>query len=173
MKLVSTVTTFGLLSFAHAAFAQANLPAGYYEIDGTVTAISGNVCPLAAKRAVTGHIYYPGVGKETTQIVLESVALGKAVTVAFMSAFPPVPATGLNGWSGANSPSPNYFQYQNGTLTGGGTAAVLGFDLVYNPNGILPIAQGTLSINVDSIGPCTETVQALFTHVAPFKEAKD
>ncbi len=173
MKPVFSLVTVGLLSFAHTALAQSALPAGYYEINGTVTAITGSVCPLAAKRPVTGHIYYPGVGLETTQIVLESVALGKAVTVAFMSAFPPVPAGGLNGWSGANSPSPNYFQYQNGTLTGGGTAAVLGFNLTYNTNNIMPIAQGTLSINVDSIGPCTETVQALFTHVAPFKVMKD
>ena len=162
-----------LFALSPAAFAQSALPAGDYEINGTVTALTGSVCPLAAKRPVTGHIYYPGVGRDTTQIVLESVALGKAVTVAFMFAFPPVPAGGLNGWAGANSPSPNYNQYQNGKLTGGGTAAVLGFNLAYNTNNIMPIAQGTLSINVDSIGPCTETVQALFTRIAPFKLMKD
>ena len=122
---------------------------------------------------MSGHIYYPGVGKETTQIVLESVALGSSVTVAFMSAFPAVPTGGLDGWSGSNAAAPNYFQYQNGKLTGGGTAADLSFNLSYTANDILPIAQGTLSINVDSIGPCTETVQALFTRISPFKEVKD
>jgi hypothetical protein len=173
MKPSLMLAVFSLFPLATTAFAQTVLPAGIYDINGTVTSISGSVCPLAANRPVTGHINYPGIGHDTTQLVLESVALGKAVTVAFMFAFPTVPAGGLNGWSGANAPSPNYSQYQNATLTGGGTAAVLSFDLTYNQQTYLPIAQGTLSINVDSIGPCVETVQALFTRVAPFKEVKD
>ena len=174
MKAALAFAGFAVCGFASNAFGQAALPAGLYEINGTVTAISGTACPLTTQAPVSGHIYYPGVGFETTEIVLESVNLGKTVTVAVMSAFPPVPASGLNGWTSSSPASPNYTQSQNGTLTGGGTAANLSFDLVYN-GGKAPLfafAQGTFSIAVDSIGPCTETVQALFTRVAPFYKSK-
>jgi hypothetical protein len=38
---------------------------------------------------------------------------------------------------------------------------------------VLAFAQGTLAINVDSIAPCIETIQPIFTRVAPFAEVKE
>ena len=107
------------------------------------------------------------------QMVIESVALGKTVTVGFMFAFPTVPAGGLNGWNAANPASANYNQYQNGKLASGVTTAGLTFDLIINQQTYLPIAQGSFSISVDAVSPCEETVQALFTQISPFKKFKD
>jgi type 1 fimbria pilin len=173
MKPVFALAAAGFLPLAQTAFAQTVLPAGNYEVNGTVTSTSGNNCPLAANRPVTGHIYYPGVGSTNMQMVLESVAIGKTVTVGFVFAFPTVPASGLNGWTVANPASANYNQYQNGKLASGVTTAALTFDLIMNQQTYLPIAQGSVSISVDAVSPCAETVQALFTQVSPFKIFKD
>ncbi len=110
MKLLFALATVGLSAFSASAFAQAALPAGLYEINGTVTAVTGSTCPLATNRPVTGHIYYPGVGHDTTQILLESVVPGKSVTVEFHYAFSAVPANGLNGWTATSPVSPDYME---------------------------------------------------------------
>ena len=172
MKTLCVAAPLFSLLLSRAAFAQAALPAGYYDIDGTVISISNTVCPLAAKQPVRGHLYYPGVGHDTTQLVLSSTVIGKSVTVALMFAFPAVPAGGLNGWSGSNYASPNYIQYLNGKGVSGGTAADLSFSVNYIDLAPLATVQGTLTINVDSIAPCVETLQVIFTRVAPFAEVK-
>ncbi len=161
-----------ITGFVGVAAAQ-SLPPGNYAIDGTVTSMSGSSCPLAKKSPVTGLLYYPGVGRDTTQLVLQSTTLQQYITVAYMNAFQSVPANGLNGWSASNPVSPNYSQYKNGTLVGGGTAAILSFSLtagIADPTG-LSFAQGTISINVDSIAPCQETAQVVLERVADFKQA--
>ncbi len=161
--LLISISSFGVASGQ-------SLPPGSYNINGTVTSMAGSSCPLTPKFPATGVLYYPGPGKDTTQIALQSVAPQKTVTVALMSAFPAVPADGLNGWSASNPVSPNYSQYRNGTLTGGGTAAILSFDLGQMNSGPLASAQGTLTINVDSIAPCKETLQLILEKVAPFSK---
>jgi hypothetical protein len=171
MKAMVMLATIAVAGFAAQAAAQ-SLPAGNYAINGTVTALTGSSCPLALKLPATGVLYYPGPGRVTTQLLLESVALQKSVTIGFMSAFPPVPANGLNGWSSSSPVSPNYAQYQNGHLTGGGTAAVLSFNLIQSQGGPLAFAQGTITLSVDSIGPCAETVQVMLQKVAGFKQIK-
>ena len=169
MKTLAVLATSAMLGLTAPASAQ---QAGNYTISGTVTSLSGSSCPFGSRALVAGVLYYPGPGHDTTQMQLDSIVAGKAVTVAFMNAFPVVPADGLNGWSKANPVSPNYTQFRNGALTGGGTAAVLSFDLV-NSNGYLAYAQGTISFNVDSIGPCSETIQAVLQKVAGFRQYPD
>jgi hypothetical protein len=167
MRTAVTIAAIGLVGLGASAGAQ-SLPSGLYAINGTVTAMSGGFCPAPAKWPVTGTLLYPGPGQSTTQLSLQSVTLRQSVTLAFMSAFPPVPAGGLNGWSAQAPASPNYLQYENGELTGGGTSAILSFDLTQAIDGPLAAAQGTLTLTVDSIGPCAETILATFQRTAPF-----
>ena len=166
-KLAVSVLWVVLGVAAHAAAQQA----GNYTITGTVTSVSGSSCPFGARAPVTGVIYYPGPGHDTTQMQLQSVVAGKAVDVASMYAFPAVPADGLNGWSKANPVSPDYTQFRNGTVTAGGTAAVLSFDLVdSNKANPLAYAQGTIAFNVDAIAPCSETIQAILQKLSGFRQ---
>ncbi len=144
------------------------MPEGNYTITGTVSAVTGNFCPAALKHTVTGALHYPGTNPgDSVLMTLQSAVAGKSVTAVFMNAFPPVPSAGLNGWTTASPVTPNYSQYQNGKLTGGGTAAVLGFSLGAVGFGSLAAVQGTMTMNVDSIGPCNETFLLTFQRVAP------
>jgi hypothetical protein len=142
---------------------------GNYAITGTVSAVTGSSCPAALKQTVTGALPYPGTNpKDSVLITLQSAVAGKSVTAVFMSAFPPVPSAGLNGWTKASPVSPNYSQYQDGRLVGGGTSAVLTFNLGAVGFGSLAAVQGKMTMDVGSIGPCNETFLLTFQRVAPF-----
>jgi hypothetical protein len=157
-----------LLAGTTPALAQ-KIPTGIYAITGTVTAASGGYCPAALKQAVTGAMVYPGITDQNSVLInLQSTVPGKFVTQVTMNAFPPVPAAGLNGWTAASPASPNYYQYQNGTNVAGGTAALLSFKLGIVGFGALTAVQGTMTMEVDSNGPCNETFLLTFQRTAAF-----
>ncbi len=50
---------------------------------------------------------------------------------------------------------------------------MLSFSLTGSGTSYLPFVQGTITVKTyDDTGPCSETVQALFTRLAPFNEVK-
>jgi hypothetical protein len=165
MKSPSAFAALAWLAAFVPAAAQ-SLPAGTYAISGTVKAITGTVCPAPLKYPVTGVLVYPAEkALPELQMTLQSVTPQKKVTSAYFFAFPPVPSGGLDGWTSKNPVSPNYTQYDNGRLTGGGTSAVLSFNLSKLFDGPLSAAQGTMTMNVDSIGLCTETFLLTFQRI--------
>lgn len=151
------------LTLAGPAFAQKALPAGSYAITGTFSHFAGTGCVLSGSEPITGTLLYPGVGKATTSLVLQSVTPRTTVAIQMFTAFPPVPATGLDGWSGSHFASPNYVGWANGSLKQGGASAHVSFALKNLFTAAPAPSQGTITI---SAGDCSETLLATLLRIA-------
>jgi len=155
---VKRLSTFAALVLAGTAPALAQaLPSGIYAINGTVTKVSGAFCVLPLNASIGGAILYPGAQSDKNLIIsLQGVTAGKAVRLVSLSAFPPVPAAGLNGWTPASPATPNYNQFLNGTNTGGDVSAIVSFGIKAIDTKIFPAAQGTIDMSEAANGPCKQ-----------------
>jgi hypothetical protein len=169
MKIRCMFAGFACLIGSAPALAQA-LPSGLYTINGTVAPVHGHFCPAQTNQAVTGTMAYPG--EQNTEnnlfIRLQAVTPGAAVNLLSLTAFPPVPATGLNGWSSSSPVAPNYSQYQNGRLIGDDVSAEVSFDLHGLSAGSFAAAQGTITMKEALYGPCHETFIVTLQRVATY-----
>jgi hypothetical protein len=150
------------------ALAQA-LPSGVYTINGTVGPVRGHFCPAPTDEAVSGIMVYPGaqITDANLFIKLQAVTPGTAVNLLSFSAFPPVPASGLNGWSNTSPVAPNYSQYQNGRLVGDDVSAIVSFDLHALSTDAFATAQGSMTIKESLYGPCYEIFIITLQRIAP------
>jgi len=132
-----------------------------YSITGAFTHFSGADYVLTANAPTTGTLLYPGVGKATTELLLQSASPKTGVAMQLFTAFPPVPAGGLDGWT----PAPNFNAVANGTLKQGGASADLRFTIRTFFKAAPAPSQGTIGI---SAGGCSETLSANFLRIGAF-----
>jgi hypothetical protein len=157
-----------LLAASVSAMAEV-LPSGEYSFSGTVTAAFGNFCPVDKKEIFSGTIAYPGAGSDQNLIItLRAISPGVAVKMALLSAFPPIPASGLNGWSQSSPAASNYTQFRNGKVVAGGASAQVSFDLTTLYAGPFAAAQGTIMLDGGSNGPCKEQFLGTLQRVSDY-----
>jgi hypothetical protein len=169
MKKLGCFAGLCCLASSGSVLAQA-LPSGVYTINGTVALVHGRFCPAQIDQAVTGTMAYPGAQDTNNNlfIKLQAVKPGKDVNLLSLTAFPPVPATGLNGWTGNSPVAPNYSQYQNGRLIGDDISASVSFDLHALSTDSFATAQGTITMKEGLYGPCYETFIVTLQRVATY-----
>ncbi len=141
------------------------LPSGTYSIAGAFSAYSGGACIIGNTAPITGVLSYPGAGNTQygTSLVLQSASGKAGVAAQVFTAFPPPPATGLNGWTA----SPNYNAYLNGVLENGGAGATVTFSVM--TIFASPQAFGQASIRI--VGPgCSETLRANLDRIGGFQK---
>jgi hypothetical protein len=150
-------------------FAQSALPSGVYSVSGAFTQFSGADCTISAKLPVTGTLLYPGVGQSTAEMALDSADTKSGSALQLFTAFPPVPASGLNGWTSSAPATPNFTAFANGQVLQGGASAQVSFVVTNIFAAYLAPTQGTITI---AAGGCTETLAATLLRTGAFLKSK-
>jgi hypothetical protein len=166
---IAAAAAAACLAATASAFAQSALPKGVYSISGAFTHFSGADCTISAKSPVSGTLLYPGVGQSTTELVLDSADAKSGSALQLFTAFPPVPAAGLNGWTAAAPATPNFATYANGQGEQGGAAAQVSFVVTNIFSSYVAPTQGTITV---AAGGCTESLAATLVRTGAFLKSK-